>query len=150
MAEKTIGQPATASEATIFLRNMYELNTSIVQRLSPTLEKEQGIDLRLYFILHVVDQGTVHPGAIAQAIKLPNSLVTKHLDQMAERGLLERSIDPDDSRRVRVKLTEAGLATMQGADAILAEQVEERLGKISPKQREDFLATLVILAKGSN
>jgi len=125
---------------------MYSLNLSIVQHLTPMLERQQGIDLRLYFILHVVDQGKVYPGAIAQAMGLPYSLVTKHLDQLAQKGLLERSIDPEDSRRVRVRLTDKGLEVMKGSDAILAEQVGERLGKIPAEQRANFLATLVDLA----
>ena len=41
--------------------------------------------MRLYFILHGVDQGKIYPGAIAQSMGLPNSLVTKHLDQLAQR-----------------------------------------------------------------
>ena len=101
------------------------------------------------FILHAVDQGTIYPGAIAQAMGLPNSLVTKHLDQLAQRGLLERSMDPEDSRRIRVRLTEKGMEVMKGADAILAELVGERLRKVSDQRRADFLATLVDLAQES-
>jgi len=140
------GEPRLASEVTVFLKNMYDLNLSIIQDLRPILEKQQGIDLRLYFILHTVDQGTVNPGAIAQAIRLPNSLVTKHLDQLAQKSLLERSIDPSDSRRVLVKLTAKGRQVMDSADAVLAAQVGKRLAKVSPKQRSEFLATLVALA----
>ncbi len=75
-------RPDLAAEVSTFLRNMHGLNMSIVQQLSPILEDRQGIDLRLYYILHAIDNGAVHPGAIAQAMKLPNSLVTKHLDSL--------------------------------------------------------------------
>ena len=126
---------------------MYSLNLSIVQHLSPILEQCHGIDLRLYFILHGIDQGNVYPGAIAQAMGLPNSLVTKHLDQLARKGLIERGIDPEDSRRVRVTLTEKGIDIMKGADGVLAEQVGERLGRVSAERRADFLATLVDLVR---
>ena len=128
---------------------MYSLNLSIVQHLTPMLEQQQGIDMRLYFILHGVDQGKIYPGAIAQSMGLPNSLVTKHLDQLAQKGLLERSMDSEDSRRVRVRLTEKGLEVMKAADAVLAEQVGERLGRVSDQRRADFLATLVDLAQES-
>lgn len=125
---------------------MHGLNMSIVQELSPILENRQGIDLRLYFILHIVDQGTIYPSAIAQAIRLPNSLVTKHLDQLSQKGLLERSMDPDDSRRIRVSLTSEGIRVMTGADSVLAEQVGERLSRVSEQRRAAFLATLIDLA----
>jgi DNA-binding MarR family transcriptional regulator len=119
---------------------------SIVQQLSPVLEDRLGIDLRLYYILHAIDNGAVHPGAIAQAMKLPNSLVTKHLDQLAQKSLLERSIDAEDSRRIRISLTRKGLDLMNTADVILSEMVERRLTRIPDDQRKVFLATLVALA----
>ncbi len=133
-------------EASTFLRNMHGLNMSIVQQLSPFLESRQGIDLRLYYILHCIHNGAVHPGAIAQEMRLPNSLVTKHLDQLADRRLLERNIDPHDSRRIRVNLTAEGLAIMNGSDDILAGLVRERLARIPAERRAVFLATLVELA----
>lgn len=125
---------------------MHGLNMSIVQQLSPMLEQQQGIDLRLFYILHVIDGGAVNPGAIAQEMKLPNSLVTKHLDQLAQQSMLERKIDPEDSRRIRVTLTQAGRDVMNASDAILAEQVGRRLSRIAPDRRAVFLATLVELA----
>jgi DNA-binding MarR family transcriptional regulator len=135
-----------ASEVSTFLRSLHGLNMSIVQQLSPVLETRQGIDLRLYYILHAIDNGAVHPGAIAQVMKLPNSLVTKHLDQLADRGLLERSIDVHDSRRIRISLTKKGRSMMDSSDAILSEMVGVRLARIPDDRRASFLTTLVELA----
>ncbi len=136
-------------ESSTFLRNLHGLNMSIVQQLSPILEEQQGIDLRLYYILHSIDSGAVYPGVIAQEMRLPNSLVTKHLDQLADRNFLERSIDSLDSRRIRVSLTEAGRDIMNGSDEILAALVRERLARIPHARRSVFLATLVELASHS-
>ncbi len=139
-----------AAEVTTFLRNMHGLNMSIVQQLSPILEQQQGIDLRLFYIIHSIDSGAVHPGTIAQEMKLPNSLVTKHLDQLAQGGMLERSIDPEDSRRIRVSLTDRGRQVMAESDQILAELVGQRLSRIQDDRRASFLATLVDLAAYSD
>ena len=79
-------------------------------------------------------------------MKLPNSLVTKHLDQLAQKGLLDRSIDRKDSRRVRIGLTDQGRAVMGAADALLGELVGERLSRIPEDRRRMFLATLADLA----
>ena len=144
------GEPERESEVATFLRNMHALNISIVHQLSPILEEQQGIDLRLYFMLHIIEGGKVHPSAIAQAMHLPNSLVTKHLDQLGEKGFLARSLDPDDSRRVRVALTTEGIRVIHESDATLATLVGERLSAHSThdSQRSDaFLATLVALAQ---
>jgi DNA-binding MarR family transcriptional regulator len=148
-AFETEDRSGLTEESSTFLRNLHRLNLSIVQQLSPILEDRQGIDLRLYYILHCIDGGAVYPGAIAQEMRLPNSLVTKHLDQLADRALLERSIDSQDSRRIRVCLTEAGRQIMNGSDEILSELVRERLARIPHARRAGFLATLVELASHS-
>ncbi len=139
-------RPDLAAEVSTFLRNLHGLNMSIVQQLSPILEGRQGIDLRLYYILHAIDNGAVHPGAIAQVMKLPNSLVTKHLDQLADRELLERSIDSQDSRRIRISLTKKGKSMMDSSDDILSEMVGIRLARIPDDRRAGFIETLVELA----
>jgi DNA-binding MarR family transcriptional regulator len=139
-------RPDPNSEVSTFLRNLHGLNMSIVQQLSPVLEEKQGIDLRLYYILHAIDNGAVHPGAIAQVMKLPNSLVTKHLDQLAQKSLLERSIDSEDSRRIRISLTRKGVELMNHSDNILAGMVGQRLARIPDDRRAVFIETLVALA----
>ena len=139
-------RPDPNSEVSTFLRNLHGLNMSIVQQLSPILEQRQGIDLRLYYILHAIDNGAVHPGAIAQVMKLPNSLVTKHLDQLAQKSLLERSIDSEDSRRIRISLTKKGIELMNISDNILAGMVGQRLARIADDKRAIFIDTLVALA----
>jgi DNA-binding MarR family transcriptional regulator len=149
VSNPTTEPPDPTSEVSTFLRHLHGLNMSIVQQLSPILEDKQGIDLRLYYILHAIDNGAVHPGAIAQVMKLPNSLVTKHLDQLAQKSLLERSIDSEDSRRIRISLTKKGTDLMNGSDAILQGLVVGRLERIPDDQRGNFLKTLVALAGDS-
>ena len=146
VSKQTVERTGLEGETTTFLHSMHGLNMSIVQELSPVLEQQQGIDLRLYYILHAIDSGAVHPGAIAQEMKLPNSLVTKHLDQLAQKSFLERSIDPQDSRRIRISLTERGRTVMKCADSVLSQMVGRRLAAIPDDRRAGFIATLVELA----
>ena len=145
-SSQSIEPPDPNSEVSTFLRNLHGLNMSIVQQLSPVLEEKQGIDLRLYYILHAIDNGAVHPGAIAQVMKLPNSLVTKHLDQLAQKSLLERSIDSEDSRRIRISLTKKGIELMNSSDNALGGMVGQRLARIPNDKRAIFIETLVALA----
>ena len=138
--------PAT-EEVSGFLQHMHDLNKSIAVQVSPLLEKAEGIDLRLYFMLHVMRSGTAYPSAIAQACHLPNSLVTKHLDQLAEKNLVERNLDPTDSRRVRLSLTDEGAKVLRRSDEIILDSVGKRLAKIPADRRRDFLATLIDLTR---
>lgn len=47
---------------------------------------------------------------LARKALVEQSRLTKIIDQMAERGLLERRADPEDRRRVRVHLSPVGAA----------------------------------------
>ncbi len=64
--------------------------------------------------------------------------------RLAERGLVERRPDPDDQRRVRVRLTPAGLEAMpaltEKARAITA-------ATLSPLSREEAERLLALLAR---
>jgi DNA-binding MarR family transcriptional regulator len=48
------------------------------------------------------------PSVLADAANVAPSSMTHRLDRMAERGLIERSADPNNRVRVRVQLTDAG------------------------------------------
>ncbi len=48
------------------------------------------------------------PSQLAQAANVAPSSMTHRLDRMVERGLISRTADPDNRRRVLVALTDAG------------------------------------------
>ncbi len=52
--------------------------------------------------------GGLTPSVLADAANVAPSSMTHRLDRMAQRGLVERSTDPDNRVRVRVKLTDDG------------------------------------------
>lgn len=133
-------------EATAFLRNMHQFNRGISRKLTPIVEQEHGIDLRLYFILKYIEHGVIHPSAISQATHLPNSVITRHIDQLVERGLLQRSLDTEDSRRTRLLLTDDGLRIAHAADASLSRIVHAQLNRVPADRRGIFLSVLSELA----
>jgi len=135
-----------AEETTTFLRDMHHFNKGIARRLSPILEREHGIDLRLYFIIKYIENGIIHPSAISQASHLPNSVITRHIDQLVERKYLTRSLDPEDSRRIRLILTDEGARIAHAADASLTRIAGSPLERISEERREVFLSVLSELA----
>jgi len=72
------------------------------------------------------------------------------VDRLVEKGYAIREKDPDDGRRVRLRLTAAG-ARMQEASSVLdPELVAAMLAKLSPAEREEGLRGLAILAKAAS
>jgi DNA-binding MarR family transcriptional regulator len=57
--------------------------------------------------LHGVD-GTSTPSRLADVTGVSPSTMTHRLDQLVERGLVQRTPDPDNRTRMKVRLTRAG------------------------------------------
>jgi DNA-binding MarR family transcriptional regulator len=53
-------------------------------------------------------QGPMRLSAVAQALGLDASTVSRHVRQLEDRGMLERTEDPDDRRASRVAVSERG------------------------------------------
>ena len=57
-------------------------------------------------------QGPLRLSALAQVLGLDASTVSRHAQQLEDRGLLERTGDPDDGRASRVAVSERGHACL--------------------------------------
>ena len=67
------------------------------------------IDYSAFPILKLLThQGPMRLSAVAQVLGLDASTVSRHARQLEDRGLLERTGDPDDGRASRVAISEAG------------------------------------------
>lgn len=135
----------SAEQAAAFLRDMQSLHQIVLRELEPVLE-EYGIDPRLFSLLKQIERGAIHPGAISKAVHLPNSVVTRHIDQLADRGLLERSLDTEDSRRIKLTLTKEGMRVLRETTRTVCNVVGARLERIPANRREIFLSTTAELA----
>jgi DNA-binding MarR family transcriptional regulator len=148
-----LNKPAASSErdklldqAALYLKTMQQLHQGLARQLAPILEEQYDIDFRLYFILKHIEGGAVHPGAISKALHLPNSVITRHLDQLVERGFLERSLDAEDSRRIKLTLTKEGQRVVRESNRTICGIVGARLERLAPARRDAFLSAFAALS----
>lgn len=133
-------------QAALYLKTMQQLHQGLARQLAPILEEQYNIDFRLYFILKHIEGGAVHPGAISKALHLPNSVITRHLDQLVERGLLERSLDAEDSRKIKLTLTKDGQRVVRESNRTICGIVGMRLERLAPARRDAFLSAFSALS----
>ncbi|MBB6096987.1 DNA-binding MarR family transcriptional regulator [Deinobacterium chartae] len=136
-----------ADDIDAFLAALWRLNYSLSKQITPLLEAEHNLDLRLLLILRAVRYGVVHPSGLADALQLPASLVSRYLEALARRGLIERCADPHDSRRVRIHLTADGERVTTNASHTLLTTLGLRLAALPPEERAAFLRALVHLSE---
>lgn len=79
-------------------------------------------------VLEMIQRGLDQPKLLADGLGTVQSAVTAVLNELQDVGLIDRSTDPDDRRRVRVSVTDhgrgmlaqAGQVWLQAAEATLA------------------------------
>lgn len=128
------------------LRGIWTLSRIIGQDIDPLLQADYGIDLRGYGLLRMIAD-SAYPKDLSQKLKLPSSLVSRHLDQLSGLGLIERHLDAHDSRRIRLELTGQGRTLIEAVAGRLHEALSARLEHLSPQALAQFLDTLESLTR---
>ena len=78
-------------------------------------------------------------------VLLSQPALSRLVDRLAERGLVERCSDPADGRGVRLSLTEAGRAMAERAIAVQRRWIASTLGRMAEPDLEALEAKLVAL-----
>ena len=115
-----------------------------------TMKGYEGTGLHPYHhaILLVLDEGSLETqGAIADTLGYDRGQLVGLLDELEERGLVERRRDPNDRRRHLVRLTGDCKGMLRRLRS-LAKQIEDDfLSPLSEKDRANLHALLLRLAE---
>jgi DNA-binding MarR family transcriptional regulator len=102
MLTEPIPAPDTAEDALLSL--MMAMGRRLRQR-----QPGDAIDYSAFPILKLLThQGPMRLSSVAAVLGLDASTVSRHVRHLEERGLLERTDDPDDGRASRVAVSEHG------------------------------------------
>ncbi len=74
--------------------------------------REHDVSMREYDVLYTLAKcpggDAARIGELQEGVLLSQPALSRLIDRLASRGLVERTADPDDGRAVRVRLTDAG------------------------------------------
>jgi len=106
----------------------------------------QGLTFIQYIILvWLKDAMTVTPKDICTEYRHDSGALTRVVDQLTERGLLERIRDIVDRRKVNLRLTPAGRRTVEGSIPHLVDILNSGLGNFSDDEVQEFTRLLLKL-----
>ena len=117
----------------------------ILDALEPVLEA-RGFTYVQYVIMAWLRDGiAVNPKDICAQFRHDSGALTRVIDQLEERGLLERVRRDRDRRKVDLQLTAAGRETVAGLVALIVDKLNLALADFSSEEVQEFLRLLVKL-----
>jgi MarR family transcriptional regulator, lower aerobic nicotinate degradation pathway regulator len=110
--------------------------------------RETGLHPYHHAILLVLAEGSRKTqGSIADALGYDRGQLVGLLDELEERGLVERRRDPNDRRRHLVRLTPGGKQTLRRLRALARELEDDFLAPLNEEERATLHGLLLRLAE---
>jgi DNA-binding MarR family transcriptional regulator len=137
--------PAELVASTSFL--LKRLGFAAKERAMAAYE-ETGLHPYHHAVMLLLDEGSRETqGSIADALGYDRGQLVGLLDELEERGLVERERDPNDRRRHLVRLTPDGKKTLRKLRALAGRLDDEFLAPLSDDEREALHSLLLRLAE---
>ena len=127
MATKS-SDPLSSAEVEAWEGLLY-ISTAVIRELERRFPREAGLSGRDYDVLATLEETSAHAlrmSELAANVILSLSRLTRLVQGLERRGLVEREPDPDDRRAVFVRLSTEGLRRFQDAQLIHHEVVRSR------------------------
>ena len=106
-----------------------------------------GVEPGVFPVLHhLAATGASRQAALAEALGLDASTVSRHVRALVEQGLVETSRDPDDGRATVLTISTAGMVALRGRIRTHRETLRSATSDFTPSERSDLVRLLKKLA----
>lgn len=95
-----------------------------------------------FMLLHLATAGPVRAADLAEALGHDKGGVSRHVQHLADLGLLERQPDPEDRRAQLLVITEQGHARLEAMHDERRKRFDARLSEWSADELADFARQL--------
>ena len=111
--------------------------------------KAYGVSMWGYSVLLALDYSSVRTqAALAEAIGADKTRIIPTLDELQDKGYIERQPDPDDRRVRLLAITDSGRSVKDAVQEEIQRGEERWLGPLSTNDRRVFLRVLSDLTTG--
>jgi MarR family transcriptional regulator, organic hydroperoxide resistance regulator len=125
-----------------FMHTWFRLGQAIKREIVPVLEQFHGADFFDFMVLNCIKDGGIHPGGIAETLVVQPSQISRTLEGLVKRGLVERSLDAEDSRRVRLELTVEGHKVLKEVYATIRTILEPSFAEVGHEHIRNIMQSI--------
>ena len=141
---RVMAQTSAADRAAQILALLPVLRQWVTARVQRS-GAHRGLSLRQYAALHGIREGASSPGELARLWQVTPAVLTGIVDRLESRGLVRREPDPLDRRKLRLALTEDGLAASLDVERTLTDDLAAQLVLLSPQELAELGRSLDLL-----
>ncbi|GAB3011799.1 MarR family transcriptional regulator [Mycobacterium bourgelatii] len=119
---------------------IWSLNYRLLSSVIASAQSEigaLGLEVKELLVLAEIDEHP-YPAELAVALTIPKATVTLYLKKLEAAGFVRREIDPADLRRHRLLLTENGRQAADEGLALLSNEFDKRLSRLTPSQQKEL------------
>lgn len=98
-------------------------------------------------VLFRVEESPATPSQLAERERVTPPSMNRTINALEEAGLVTRSPDPDDARKVIVTITSAGNALIAETRRLRTAWFSQRLAELTPEQRASLQAVIPVLRR---
>ncbi len=123
----------------------------IVEQLEPAVAQQGFTFTQWVVLMHLRDGIATNPRDICSQLRHDSGALTRVIDQLEERGLLQRQRSLEDRREVALHLTEAGAKMVESLIPVLVEKLNGALRDFSSAEVTELtrlLSKLVVSLGG--
>ena len=120
------------------VRTMARTAQAMRRHLEKTIADVPGGMSAWWVLRHLHQTGPQAQADMARSVGVAGSTLTRRLEQMEADGLITRTADPDDRRRIIVALSDAGEGTRGGQRERADAEVERLVAGVAPEDIEAF------------
>jgi DNA-binding MarR family transcriptional regulator len=149
MNERGAG-PNQQEAATTCARQTFALLPSLRQFVTSRVQAagaDLGLSLRQFAALRGIEEGASSPGELARLWQVTPAVITGIVDRLERRGLVRREPDPEDRRRLRLALTEAGRRASDEVEAALTGELAARFAAATREELGELSRALALLQR---
>ncbi|ATB42859.1 hypothetical protein CYFUS_008338 [Cystobacter fuscus] len=105
------------------------------------------LSLRQLTMLYAIHQGISSPRLLARRLLVTPAVITGLLDRLERQGYVRREAEPDDRRRLRMVLTEAGLSVSQQVRQALTGDLAAQFASASQAELKELGRAMDLLER---